>query len=160
MASSNKTVFPLPVGADRGGRNRVRSCNIFHRIGWTHRSLPSADVMIARLTETECRKLTTFSPELRIYDRYMSHPAVERTCFLTVSKQLDCIALKTPNLNMARYISAMKRDRRPLELCRDHEHARSSETWRSRGTALPGSSKPSKLRGFPSLRPPFPPRTK
>jgi hypothetical protein len=38
----------------------------------------------------------------------MLHTPVERACFLTVSKQLDCIALKTPNLNMARYISAMK----------------------------------------------------
>jgi hypothetical protein len=41
----------------------------------------------------------------------MSHTPVKKARFLTVSKQLDCIALKTSNLNRARYISAMKRNR-------------------------------------------------
>jgi hypothetical protein len=40
----------------------------------------------------------------------MSNSPVKRARFLTVSKQLDCIALKTSNLNKARYISAMKKN--------------------------------------------------
>jgi hypothetical protein len=47
---------------------------------------------------------------------YTSHKPVKGARFLTVSKQLDCIALKTSNLNRTRYISAMKRNR----LVRDH----------------------------------------
>jgi hypothetical protein len=70
MESSNKTVFPLPVGAKLGKGHRVCCRDTFHRGGWTYRSLPSADVVSTGQADTERRELTKFSPEFMIYDRH------------------------------------------------------------------------------------------
>ena len=64
------------------------------------------DVVSTGQAGRECRELTTFSPDFIIYDGHKRHPHLGRAFFLTVSKQLDCIALNTPNLNKARYVSA------------------------------------------------------
>jgi len=74
MESSNKTVFPLPVGAELGKGRKVCSHGTFHRAGWTYRSLPRADVVSTGQADTECHELTIFSPDFMVYDRHKRHP--------------------------------------------------------------------------------------
>jgi len=57
MESSNKAVFPLPVGAEMGDGRKACSCDTFYRAGWTYRSLPRAYIVFKGQTGLEYRDL-------------------------------------------------------------------------------------------------------
>ena len=64
----------------------------------------------------------------------MIHTLASKTSknVLTVSKQLDCMALKVANLNKARYIEAEEKINQRDDVGQKNRHERNSETSRSR----------------------------